>query len=388
MKSIYIVPIILLFLFSCTSQLPNRESTFLGSQQHYGAYKTEGIKTKPSILWEFKASGGINTSPVYHEGLVVIGTNAGAIHAVDSKTGKEQWVYNGEREIYSTPTVSEGNIYFGTNSGDFLCLNAETGTMNWMFNTKGKIESSPTVINNIVYFTSRDTYLYALDASSGDLLWRSQIGKSKGSRTIPWNFYHSSPTVFKKSVYVGGYNGIIYAFNAVTGDELWRFATLRANARGLSNQIIATPIINGDQIIIPAIDGFIYLLNADDGQEIKRFNSGYAIYHSIALWRNRLFLPTRNSSNPFICMNIKSGEPFWTYKSEVGFQGSWYLAVLLVSDVAYVTGSDSHMIYATDLRTGKELWTYKLSDRIWAAPTQVENILYVASADGVLYALQ
>jgi outer membrane protein assembly factor BamB len=47
---------------------------------------------KGSKNWEFKAAGGINTSPVIgDDGIVYICTMNGVVQAVDATTGKEKW---------------------------------------------------------------------------------------------------------------------------------------------------------------------------------------------------------------------------------------------------------------------------------------------------------
>lgn len=61
-------------------------------------------------------------------------------------------------------------------------------------------------------------------------------------------------------------------------------------------------------------------------------------------------------------------------------------APLQVDDVAYIATSDNFLL-ALDAETGEELWRFTAEFSIWASPTYYEGILYVASLDRNLYAI-
>ncbi len=59
---------------------------------------------------------------------------------------------------------------------------------------------------------------------------------------------------------------------------------------------------------------------------------------------------------------------------------------IVENGVVYVGSSDGN-IYALDAKTGKLIWRYATSGRIWSSPTYWKGAVYVGSSDNRLYAL-
>jgi outer membrane protein assembly factor BamB len=52
-----------------------------------------------------------------------------------------------------------------------------------------------------------------------------------------------------------------------------------------------------------------------------------------------------------------------------------------------VVGCEDKKLYALDSRNGKVLWTFEATDRISSAPVVDDDVAYVGSWDGYLYAV-
>ena len=61
-------------------------------------------------------------------------------------------------------------------------------------------------------------------------------------------------------------------------------------------------------------------------------------------------------------------------------------APLQIDDVVYIATAD-HLLLALDAQTGEELWRFTAGFSIWATPTYYEGTLFVASLDRNLYAI-
>ncbi len=83
-------------------------------------------------------------------------------------------------------------------------------------------------------------------------------------------------------------------------------------------------------------------------------------------------------------LDAGNGARLWRYPvQEFGVR-----ATPAVSErVVYVSASDGHLL-TLDAANGERLWSYKLPGRWPAAPTIVDGVVYIASSNGVVYALR
>ncbi len=73
----------------------------------------------------------------------------------------------------------------------------------------------------------------------------------------------------------------------------------------------------------------------------------------------------------------------WTFKEALGqYVGSGAIAGNL-----FIIGNGDGDVYALDLATGAKVWTFSTQDRVWATPVVVDSLVYIASLDHHLYAL-
>ena len=83
---------------------------------------------------------------------------------------------------------------------------------------------------------------------------------------------------------------------------------------------------------------------------------------------------------------IRRPKLLWTFKS-TSVAGRELISSPVVADgVAYVGSQDRHL-YAVDVRTGREMWTFKADDWV-RSPAVSRGVVYVGSHDGSLYALR
>lgn len=105
------------------------------------------------ILWRSSiasrsARSGLSSSPVVAGGLVLVSDFlSNAIEAVDRRTGREVWRFEGERGAVGFP-------------------------------------EAPLVLHGRVYAASGDRFVYALNLSTGHLLWRTKMSASIGAYTL------------------------------------------------------------------------------------------------------------------------------------------------------------------------------------------------------------
>ncbi len=79
-------------------------------------------------------------------------------------------------------------------------------------------------------------------------------------------------------------------------------------------------------------------------------------------------------------------ELLWTFKTTSAAWMELISSPVVADGVAYV-GSQDCRLYAVDVRTGREMWTFKADDWV-RSPAVSRGVVYVGSHDGSLYALR
>ncbi|MGD8499833.1 MAG: PQQ-binding-like beta-propeller repeat protein, partial [Phycisphaerales bacterium] len=78
--------------------------------------------------------GGTLTSPVIAEGKVFVASvNTHTVHALDAASGERLWQYTASGRIDSPPTVYQGRVLLGSADGRVYCLRATDGALAWRF---------------------------------------------------------------------------------------------------------------------------------------------------------------------------------------------------------------------------------------------------------------
>lgn len=106
------------------------------------------------LAWTYDYQPRRFASPTVANGTVYVGGDgdlAGAVHAVDARTGDEQWsgTLSSAAEtasVTATPTVADGTIYAGSFDNGLYALDASTGDQQWAFTDIEREVSAPTVV--------------------------------------------------------------------------------------------------------------------------------------------------------------------------------------------------------------------------------------------------
>ncbi|RTZ59462.1 MAG: outer membrane protein assembly factor BamB [Gammaproteobacteria bacterium] len=191
---------------------------------------------------------------------------------------------------------------------------------------------------------------YAQD--SGKRLWRTKIKENITGATG----YGGA------SVFVGTLKGNVYAFDADTGEQNWK--------TGISSEVLAPPVSNGSVVVAKSTDGKLFGLDAADGEKI---------------WLYQRTVPTlslRGTSAPVIFQNVvlsgfasgkltandlATGRILWEVsvsypsgRSEIDRLVDVDASPLIANGILY-TAAYQGQINAISLRTGRRVWTRKVS---------------------------
>ena len=162
-----------------------------------GANRSAAVADDLNLQWEIKLGGKL-TQPVIAAGRVyVAAVDRHVIHALRIDNGQPLWDFTAGGRINSSPTYHEGLLLFGANDGCVYCLDAATGELVWRFQAApqprkivafGQVESpwpvhgTVLILNSLVYVAAgRSTlvdggaWFYALDPRTGNVVHDTRV---------------------------------------------------------------------------------------------------------------------------------------------------------------------------------------------------------------------
>ena len=215
-------------------------------------------QTPGTVIWEFQASGEINSSPAIDDnGIIYFGSSDSSMYAV-YPDGTQKWKYRTEGKIYSSPAIgNDGTIYFGSYDSCFYAINPD-GTLNWKYETKGKVNSSPAISEDgTIYFGSYDSCFYAIN-NDETLKWKYKTG----------GIIEPSPAIGNDgSIYIGSDDNVFYSFSK-DGIVNWKLQT-NYSVYGSNGFASASIGYNGTIYVSSKSEDKLYILNKDGSIKYK-----------------------------------------------------------------------------------------------------------------------
>lgn len=125
-------------------------------------------------------SSHLIASPALFDDVLYVGSHAGDLTALNWKTGKIEWQYEGERKLpyHASAAVTEDLVLVGNHDKHMHAIDRKTGKARWTFSTKARVESSAAVAGNRVFFGSGDGNIYGLNIADGSEVWKFNAGKA------------------------------------------------------------------------------------------------------------------------------------------------------------------------------------------------------------------
>jgi outer membrane protein assembly factor BamB len=410
---------------------------FRGNLAHTGVYNAPGVPKFSKIKWKFQTGGQVISSPAVANGTAYTASTDGNLYAVDLESGTQKWKLALGVSATASPAVDQGVVYLGTYSGRFYAVDAVTGKLKWKFQTEGERRfagkhlhgsepsgetmpdpfdcylSSPAVWGGAVYFGSGDGNVYALDAATGTLKWKFHTG----------DVVHASPAISDGTLFIGSWDSYFYALDAASGKEKWRFKT--GEDHDIYNQvgIQSSAAVMDGAVYFGCRDSNFYALDATTGQKKWAFNNkGSWVITSPAVQDGKVYFATSDSATLY-AMDAKSGAPIFSLN-----YNHWPLfsSPAIAGGMLYI-GINQGKLLAVDLTSRKLAWTFEtdasrqngpaltmpdgspnyqvaFGDNFYdsmvagvrkmmsvgamlSSPVVVNEVIYVGSTDGFLYAL-
>lgn len=355
---------------------PNRDGSFPGALPH----------RKPKALWTFRTNGPVHGSPIWLDGLLIVGSGDGNLYAVDGASGAERWRFKTGGAVDGPAAYAAGNLVFESRDGNLYSVEARSGRQRWKLALGADIPfkwgwdfflSGPAVDRDRVYVGTGHGEVLAVDARSGRVEWRFQTE----------NRVRSSPTLADGVVYVGSFDGHLYALDAAAGTLRWKFATqgvdIDLQKAGFDRRSVqSSPAVTADLVVVGCRDGFLYGVDRATGKERWKVDHKVSwVVGSPAIAGDRAMVGS--SDGRFVqAVELATGKELWRTPTDSNDLSSPARA----GDVV-VLGDESGALIALEVASGGELWRFRTGDTIHSSPLIRNGRIYVGSDDGKLYAL-
>jgi outer membrane protein assembly factor BamB/tetratricopeptide (TPR) repeat protein len=302
------------------------------------------FKLQRTFLWTFETDGQVESAVAVSGDKVFAGTRNGVLHCIDMERGTRVWQFS-PGGVFScfpaSPRASADRVYIGSLDQNIYAVDKDAGSLLWSIKLDSVVRSSPSVLDSQGRFCigCSDHFLYCIDTLGKKVVWRFQTGKE----------VFSSPLLCGDTVYFGSDDHKCRAVDTESSTELWSFET--------DGPVNSTPSVSGDTVLFSSEDSLLYAFSA------KR---------SLAEGEERLI---------------------WKYKTD----GSAISSPVVSQGLVYFGSSDGK-VYCLDLqgkvaseestgRAASKVWEFKTDGPVTSTPAIADQVVYVGSQDGCLYAL-
>jgi outer membrane protein assembly factor BamB len=217
--------------------------------------------------WKSRVSTEVVAPPRVTDGIVVVFTGDGRIHALSAADGTRKWFNQRAAPAlivrnYAGGVVNRGGLFAGTAGGHLLALDVGTGIVGWdatVANPKGATELEriadvtglPLVLERDVCAVAYQGRIACFDVARGTLTWSRDISSL------------ASMTADGKNIYLTDDKGSVHALDRATGASVWKQDLLALRK-------IGGPQMVGDFVGVVDIEGYLHLLSPINGAYVGR----------------------------------------------------------------------------------------------------------------------
>ena len=190
--------------------------------------------------------------------------------ALDGVRG-ERWALQTEGPIRSSPAVAGEQVLVGSDDGALYAVDRRSGALRWRTPLDSPVTGSPVVDGDRVFVTTAGNRLWALAAADGAPLWSVDGGTHVRLRGA-WDLFASTPLLVGHTVVFGSSDGRIRAVDRDSGGEAWTFEA--------GEPIRASPSAYRGGFVVGGMGGHVF--NLDDEGRLKWKAATDGVRHDFA----------------------------------------------------------------------------------------------------------
>ena len=241
-----------------------------------------------SLAWRTRTTSEVLAPPQISGDLVVAHTIDGKIAGYNALDGERLWLYSTSLPSLtlrgtSTPIITTDFIIAGFANGRFSLLTRDQGNViaderiavaagGSDLERLVDIDGTMIVVGPRLYIVSFQGRLAAVDLSNGRLTWAKDASSVAGLGEGFGN------------IYIAHADGVLGAIDASNGREVWEIEALKYRD-------ITAPVATGSFIAVGDFDGYLHLVAQSDGRFVgRRKVDGDGLLSPVVADGNRLFV--------------------------------------------------------------------------------------------------
>lgn len=345
-------------------------------------FRSRALPARPAKLQFVGSAATAFTTAAYFGTCIYLLPQQGLslkVLAVDVQTGNVAWsttcgtgsaalpLHPTNTLASATPAVDDGHVFVRFGGGGVFCLDTD-GRIVWHYDDPEVPAhwgpgSSPAICDDLLilcYDVDERAFTVALDKRNGDVVWTADRTSEVVPAVKEYDSY-STPVIWTQQ---GGKQIIIYssgylcAYDPKDGKELWHVQTT-------GKQIVPTPIIAGDRLIVGGGDQGMYLgavsVSRDADQNwvpkvewvVKQLQPDLP---SPVVYDGRLY--TVNRKGIAMCIDMAKGKLLWKerltgeyHASLVAGDGKIYFCNVDGTTTVLAAGSERRVLATNELNT-------------------------------------
>lgn len=224
-----------------------------------------------SLSWKAQLDSEILASPVVGGDVVVARSGDGKVYGLDTFDGSVLWTISRQLPRLtlrgeSRPVITQGVVFTGFPDGNMAALEAKTGRALWDFpisfargtneiDRLADIDTDPLLVGNYLYVTSYRAITHALNIQTQRIDWSAEVSSF-------------NPMAFDAAnLYISDREGVIHQLDRRDGSKNW-------SQDGLRLFSTSAPVSVGPYILVGEGDGGLYVLRKSDGALIGKHKLG------------------------------------------------------------------------------------------------------------------
>lgn len=246
-----------------------------GDMVYVGAGAIEDVKTKSPLghqgfviavrlsdgkeTWRFDVNDP-ESSPVYHDGVLYIGSGFNGKAVVALKAGQKPellWKSEAPYPVTGAVTYTKDAVFAGGGNGDFVfrdpnpagvvvALNPADGKLIWKAELPDAVLGAVAASKRLICPVANGQVM-ALDRSTGEKVWATSLN---GSAPVL-----AAPAVTEKEVFAVSQNGYLARLNLETGEQTERIYINSEDKPGEQGLSISSPLVVGGRLIVGSETG-------------------------------------------------------------------------------------------------------------------------------------
>jgi len=323
----------------------------------------------------FEPTAGECATGVVVEDKIIVGTRGRQVVALSTEDGRRHWLVevSGQVDGEAVYDPDRNQVLVGTDDGALTALDPASGAVRWRFVGQGSLYRRPQVDGARIYFATSTDKIYALSAADGTYIWEYDREPPEGF-TIHG---YGAPSVVDGLVFAGFSDGMLVALSASDGVVQWARSLVAATQTFVD--VDTQPQIDGERVLATSYGGGLYALERSSGS--VQWRVPFEGASSATLQGDRLFFISPRGG--VHAADPATGNILW----QVNLPDAGELSIPRpTSDLLAVSGSRTGL-YLIDPETGRIAQRFFPGRGICAAPAVADGSLYILSNGGSLYRL-